>query len=94
MNFLDELPENARIILRVLTKKSKLGLGEYYDSEIKSFLDLKEYKYLRNIYFNKGGISFNEEILDEIGILKEYRIKKPGRDKECGNKLEREIEKI
>ena len=64
--------------LRTLTKKSKLGFGNgaYRDLTIQRIIDLKgkRGRFIPNLYFNKSGLSFNDEILNELGITEEYRI--------------------
>lgn len=42
---------------------------------------------MRWIYFNIKNINFIDEILDKINIYKQYRIDKPGKDKEKGDQL-------
>jgi hypothetical protein len=66
--------------LRTLTKKSIMWFGKYNNLSIQQILDLKELGYLRFIYYNYSGISFNDEILTTIGVFEEYRIQKPGKN--------------
>ena len=91
MKSLNEISKDAKIYLRILTKKSKIGMGEYSNLEIQYFLEKREHEYLRRTYFNQERISFTEEILNELGIIKEYKIKKPGINYELGKKLEEKI---
>jgi hypothetical protein len=65
-------------ILRTLTRKSNLGFGKYADIPIQQIFDYKVQTYLRWVYYSFEGITFTDDILDEIPIHKEARIKKPG----------------
>lgn len=65
---------------RTLTYKSKLGFGKYIDLTIQDILNLKKGQYLRWVYFNYEGIDFIPEILDIIQITEEYRLKKPAKN--------------
>jgi len=69
-------------LLRTLTKKSKLGFGKYADIPIQQIFDYKQPTYLRWIYYNYEGITFTDDILNEIPILKDERINKPGKNPE------------
>ena len=71
-------------LLRKLTEKSVFGFGKYNGLTIRQVLDLNHPQYLRWIYFNINEISFVDEILGEIKISENYRIKKPGANKELG----------
>lgn len=51
-----------------------------------------EHSYLRWIYFQMENITFIDEILDELGIYEKYRIKKPGKNPDLFNVLEKELE--
>lgn len=68
--------------LRVLTKKSKLGFGKYKHQTVQFMLDNMRKQRLISPYFNLTSITYTEEILNELGITKEWRIEKPGSDKE------------
>lgn len=78
-------------ILRTLTWKSILGFGKYKELSIQQIFDLGHTAYLRYIYFNVEGISFNEEILTKIYVISKYyddRIIKPGTNPELGKKID------
>lgn len=64
------------ITLRILTRKSKLGVGALANDTVGRLLELKKYQALRHIYYCYEGITFQDDILDEINIT--HRIKKPG----------------
>lgn len=67
------------ITLRILTRKSKLGVGPYANETVQKLLDRKMYPMLRRYYYTYEAISFQDDILDEIHA--EIRIEKPGTDK-------------
>lgn len=75
------------ILLRKLTLKSKIGFGVYQNETVEKVIGMQKNKVLRDIYFNNSNITFIDEILETIGITEEFRIKKPGKNKELGAKL-------
>lgn len=77
--------------LRTLTYKSILGFGKYADFTVKHILDLNHTRYLRWVYYNCDMISFTDEILDRIYVIKELRIEKPGKNPELGKKIDNNI---
>ncbi len=72
----------SSILLRVLTKKSTLNFGKYKDCTVEQFIGMKKQIALISMYFKLSTISFNEEILLELGITSDYRIQKPSTDEE------------
>jgi hypothetical protein len=64
--------------LRTLTVKSKLNFGKFSGLFIQQILNLNETAYLRWIYYNISGISFTADILEQIHVFPEMKIKKPG----------------
>ncbi len=70
------------ILLRTLTRKSKLGFGKYADMPIQQIFDYNDKMYLRYIYLNLEGITFTDDILREIPIYENERIIKPGKNPE------------
>ena len=64
--------------LRILTRKSILKVGPHAKENVQKLLDLKMHRHLRMIYYTYEAISFQDDILDEIGAI--YRIEKPGSD--------------
>ena len=67
------------ITLRILTRKSKLGVGTYPNETVQKLLDMKMYRELRRIYYSYESISFQDDILDHIHLT--HRIAKPGSDR-------------
>lgn len=64
--------------LRTLTRKSVIGFGEFVDINVQQVFDMcREYNLLQ-LYYGCGNISFSEDILQELGIVGEYKIEKPG----------------
>ena len=72
------------ILKRILTRKSILGFGNFTvkDLSVQMLLDSGQQNYLIVSYYNYEKIDFEESILDELGITKEYRISKPGKSDE------------
>lgn len=66
------------INLRILSRKSTLKVGPHAKETLQKLLDLKMYRHLRMIYYTYEAISFQDNILDEIGVV--FRIDKPGSD--------------
>lgn len=77
-------------LLRKLTEKSRLNFGKYSELTVSEVLDLRHPNYLRWCYFNLEGISFVENLLDNL-IPQEYRIDKPGKNPELGKALENKL---
>lgn len=75
------------VTLRKLSRKSVLWFGKHKDRTVQQVIDLKNFRALRWYYFNLSGVSFLDDVLDEIGITEEYRIEKPGKDPEKGEML-------
>lgn len=78
--------------LRKLTKKSTLKFGKWAQLSIENLIKM-ESNYLRWIYFDCSNIDFMDDVLTEIGITDEYKIKKPGKNPELYKVLEAEIKK-
>jgi hypothetical protein len=75
----------TRVALRTMTEKSTFKFGKYADLTVRQLIQLKGLtgiRYIRWVYFSMSNISFNEEILKEIGIHEAIRIQKPGKVKE------------
>lgn len=70
-----------RVLLRTLTRKSILGFGyqDLRDLSIQMILDLKRSRTLISAYYGLEKINFTDDILNEIGITEEHRIKKPSK---------------
>jgi hypothetical protein len=70
------------ILLRTLTGKSKLHFGKYAGLSIDQIINLGHTAYLRGLYFNISSINFTDEILNKIYIGDEFKITKPGINKD------------
>lgn len=79
------------IRLRTMARKSVFEGGTCDNCSVQQMLNLKAWKTLRWIYYNCSNISFLPDILDEIGITEEWRIAKPGTDKEKGRELDQKF---
>ena len=71
-----------RILLRTLTRKSKLNLGKFKDKTIQELLNQRENKHLVSLYYRYETINFTDDILKELKIERELVIQKPGSDNE------------
>lgn len=80
------------IRLRTMARKSVFEGGSCDNCSVQQMLNLKAWKTLRWIYYNCSNISFLPDILDEIGITDEWRIAKPGTDKEKGIELDKKFQ--
>lgn len=72
----------SAVLLRTLTLRSYLKFGRFYDltvGEVIKYKSIKGLKYLTWSYYNMSMISFNQEILDILGITKKNEIDKPGK---------------
>lgn len=71
----------SHVTLRTLTLKSKLKFGKFFDYTVMECLFIKnQYRYIAWCYYNLSNISFDEEVLNIVGI--EHLIDKPGKDVE------------
>lgn len=75
------------VLLRKLTRKSIIDFGRYNGRSIQNMLDLYEYRYIRWMYFCNSNLTFFDDILDEVNLPEDFRIKKPGVDKEANKRL-------
>ena len=76
--------------LRILTRKTKLRFGRWHDYTVQDLLDLRKQKELISPYYKLTPINYTEDILIELKITKDYRIEKPGTDREMYFKFIRE----
>jgi len=67
---------------RKLTRKSFIDIGGYKHTTVNWMLDAGKKWELAKLYYNLSHITFFDDILDEIGITLEWRIEKPGTNKE------------
>lgn len=79
------------ILLRTLALKSIINCGKWEGYSIQQMLDLRHTYWIRWSYFNQSMISYTDEILNKVGVTEEYRIKKPGVDKEMFNKCQQAV---
>ena len=75
------------LYLRKLTEKSFMNFGKNRDFTVQNLLDLKRYQYLRWVYFNSSNITFMDNILKTIGVKKQFKIPKPGVNRELGDAI-------
>lgn len=74
------------IKLRVLTPKSIFKFGPYKGQSV-GVIVKRSPNYIVNAYYNLSAISFNNEILEELGIVGEFVIDKPSKDKSLAKKF-------
>lgn len=77
------------LLLRTMTLKSKFIGGKYDGLTVQSVINVHP-NYVARSYFDMSMISFVSEVLDMVGITEEYRIKKPGTNKELRHKFFKE----
>ena len=69
-------------LLRTMTLKSPMKFGKWYDLTVGDIINSKGYygiDYLVWVYYSASKISFNDEVLDILGIIDESQlIEKPG----------------
>jgi len=75
------------ILLRKLSSKSLLGFGKYADMTVSQVIAINKKIYLKWCYYNLSNISFIDEILDELYIIGDYVIEKPGTDAKKWNDM-------
>ena len=68
--------------LRTLTRKSKLGFGKWKKHTVQEVLNHKKHQVLVYAYYHLTSINFTEDILTELKITEDYRLKKPGSNNE------------
>ncbi len=78
-------------LLRKLTEKSPMKFGQYSDSTVGDLLNAGKNQYLRWVYYNQGGITFTDNILEQIKIPERYYISKPGKNPEMLEEVDREV---
>jgi hypothetical protein len=74
----DPKPISESVLLRTLTKKSVLWFGKHCGLKVQQVIDIRCQTYLRWIYYNFIGITFTEDILEDLTITENRRIPKPG----------------
>jgi hypothetical protein len=85
------LNEDA-ILFRKMTLKTKFSFGKYRGQTVEDVIRSDHPVYLRSLYYGIEGITFTDDILEKIGVLGnnyDYRIKKPGKNRELGDKVDK-----
>jgi len=75
------------VLKRILTRKSKFGIGKIKDCTVQDLLDRKKHFELISAYFKLTTIDFTKDILDELLITGEYIIIKPNSNKDIYKKF-------
>jgi hypothetical protein len=78
-------------VLRKLSNKSKIGFGKFADLRVSEIINLQRKAYLRWLYYNVEGITFLDEILEQIGISETYLINKPGKNPDMYEQLDANV---
>lgn len=73
------------ILLRTLSRKSIVGIGQLKTLTVADAFALEYQAKLIAAYYCNNTISFSDDILEDLGITGEYRIAKPGK---CPEKRE------
>lgn len=71
----------ASTLLRTLTRKSELGIWNL-PGTVQDLFDRKKQMQLIAAYYKLTTINYTDDILDELKITSEWKIEKPGADKE------------
>tara|TARA_R100001463_G_scaffold106123_2_gene160703 strand:- start:9 stop:356 length:348 start_codon:yes stop_codon:yes gene_type:complete len=79
------------VLLRTLTRKSKLGFGKHKNMTVQQFLDENKPIKLISPYYKLTTINFTEDILDELNISPEWRVNKPGSNEDLYYKFLKEV---
>jgi hypothetical protein len=79
------------VLLRKLSRKSTMKFGVHSLYTVQEIINLNKNKYLRWVYFNCSNIDFMNDILDEIRIPENFRIKKPSKKPELHDELNKLI---
>ena len=91
MNTLENI--GGSVLLRKLTRKSVLWFGKHEGLRIQQIIDIRKWTYLRWIYFNCCGVTFMDDILEEIRVPDDMRIEKPGTHPELHEILREKLAK-
>jgi hypothetical protein len=77
-------------MLRKLSKKSVFGFGKYKGCYVGQVMQTDK-RYIGFVYYNIAGLSFVDEILNEVGITDELVIEKPSTNSELFDKFESRV---
>jgi len=75
---------------RILSFKSTIGFGKYYDLTVSMVLSLNP-QYIIWSYYHIETIGYSNEVLDYIEITKDFRFDKPGTSKEMYDKFKEHL---
>lgn len=64
--------------LRTMARKSTFHFGKFRDISVQQVINSDRTWYLVAVYYNMGNMSYQDDILDELGICGELKIEKPG----------------
>lgn len=70
------------VLLRTLTKKSKIGFGKWKDQTVDVLLGMNKNQELVSMYFKLSKITFTNDILEQLLIIDNWVIDKPGTNRE------------
>ena len=79
--------------LRTMARKSVFHGGKYDGVSVQQLLDLKQFGFLRWCYYHYSMISFQSDILEELHILEDWRIDKPGTAPEKYDQLQDRLDR-
>lgn len=69
-----------RVELRKLSRKSIIGFGYYRDLTVQNVIDKGSGHKLANMYYTLGKIDFLPDVLEELKIVADLKIEKPGKN--------------
>jgi len=72
---------------RVMTEKSIVGFGRFSNNRIEQLITTERIVDVVMMYFGLSHISFCDDLLLKMKITNEWRIQKPGTDKDKGEKF-------
>jgi hypothetical protein len=72
---------------RIMTEKSIVGFGRYTNNRIEQLIGNERLLDVVMMYFGLSHISFREDVLEKLKITEEWRIEKPGINKDLGYKF-------
>jgi hypothetical protein len=72
------------VLLRKLSRKSILTFGMNEGFSVQALINLHKQSYLRWIYYNIKGLSFTDDLIEDLRIIE---IIKPGTNPELGEKI-------
>ena len=82
------------IRLRTLARKSIIWFGKHEGLSVQCVINIRHHSYLRWLYYNYEGITFVDDVLEEIRITVDRRIEKPGINPEMHDEVCQETQKL